>query len=99
MLNIIKYVRQKQNYLAHLVGTLKEEKTLVFNISYGGIVLTRGKKEFGACCFCSAVIIFCDIEDVQREGGRQSEKFTLGRRNEERESELSISISSEETEK
>lgn len=87
MLNIIKYMRQKQNYLARLVGTLNEEKTLLFNISYWGIVLTRGKKEFGACCFCSAVIIFCDIEDVQKEGGRQSEIFTPGGRNEERERE------------
>lgn len=83
MLNIIEYMRQKQNYLACLVGTLKEEKTLLFNISYGGIVLTRENKEFSACC-CSAVIVLYDIADVQRKRGRQSEKFTLAGRNEAR---------------
>ena len=42
--------------------------------------------------FSSLVTLRCPTRG--REGDRQSEKFTLGRRDEQRESELSISISS-----
>lgn len=64
----------KQNYLACLVGTLKEEKTLLFNISYGGIALTRRKKEWALVV--SVVIILCDNEHDQKKKYK-SEKYVL----------------------
>lgn len=56
-----KYIRQKQNYLACLVATLKDEKPSYLIFHMGKLYELERK---GACCFCFAVTIFCVTEDV-----------------------------------